>query len=251
MYIWAVFLESHLRTIFSPPHSLWTECIFLFSGGVWTISIWPHPFRVCIVMAMAMNTSFHCIFPTPKILFVFLFCLMTFVLKKKKKKKSVLAHWQCCLDFFNLTKSYVLEMICIHDGARCSLWCSMCQWTCYCFSDDDYDTTERWIQRQNVMSHKLILNDVLTWLQWFNPKIWTCLFVDFGWPGLIVHCLHQYCKYCIWQHWLCLHTWRYLLLLWLFWVCVGTKPVQDTFLVMHDHKLVANKTEALLHMLIL
>lgn len=73
------------------------------------------------------------------------------------------------------------------------------------------------------------------------------------WPGLIVHCLNQHCIYCSWQHWLCLHAWRYLLLMWLFWFCVDSwkchnsekhggnlysvseKPVQDTSRVVYDY----------------
>lgn len=112
------------------------------------------------------------------------------------------------------------ELICIHYSALRS-WCLMCQWICYCFSDG---TTERWVHRQNDRSDTLVFKwcpDLTTnmWLVRFKSLNMNLLTVDFGILTWSRHALPESTLYiyCSWQHWLCLHVRRYLLLKWLFW----------------------------------
>lgn len=144
-------------------------------------------------------------------------------------------------------------MIYIHYSTLCSRWCLMCQWICYCFSDG---TTERWIQRQKLIQ-------MMSWpdcerYRWdltSTPLNMTLpLTVDFGVTNLVSSCTawNQHCIYCSWQHWLCLHAWRYLLLMWLFWFCVAVlfslitrrNLCKAPPLVVHGYKSVGNNIEA-------
>lgn len=169
-----------------------------------------------------MNTSSHtaALLHWRVPLFFSLFCLMTFVIKISHRYGSLimllrfLSHQILNVrnDLYSLQHSLFMMVFNVPMNLLLLQW-----WYCWKMNSE----TER---------QKLILNDVLTWLQtryWWD---WTlnapkyepsnCWLWHYR-PGLIVHCLNQHCTYCSWQHWLCLHAWRYLLM-WLFWFCVDS-----------------------------